>query len=239
MSNPESDQRPVGEIVEDTTPSPVPAKKEYAGEYVRLHPVDPESDVDDLFQNSHHSDEKERIWTYMPYGPFAGKDEMRDWLTGCKASTDIIFFTVISKKLNQCVGMLSMMNIIPQMKTLELGNIWYAPVVHFTRVNTEVIYLMLQESFEALKYRRVEWKCDALNARSRTAAQRLGFSFEGIFRQHFIIKNRNRDTAWFAMTDKDWPAIKTNMKQWLYAGDDSISLTALNKNLLQPTCKEI
>ena len=103
MSNPESDQRPVGEIVEDTTLSPVPAKKEYAGEYVRLHPVDPESDVDDLFQNSHDSDEKERIWTYMPYGPFAGKDEMQDWLTGCKASTNMIFFTVISKKLNQLI----------------------------------------------------------------------------------------------------------------------------------------
>ena len=98
---------------------------------------------------------------------------------------------------------------------------------------------MLQEAFEVLKYRRVEWKCDALNARSRTAAQRLGFSFEGIFRQHFIIKGRNRDTAWFAMTDKDWPGIKANMKQWLYAGEGRISLRALNKNLLQPTCREI
>jgi len=239
MSNPETDTRPVGEIVEDATPSPIPAKKEYTGEYVSLHPVDPSGDVDELFQNSHGSDEKERIWTYMPYGPFTGKDEMRDWLAGCKTSTSMIFFTVTARKLNQRVGMMSILNIIPPMKTLELGNIWYAPVVHFSRVNTEVVYLMLQEAFDALKYRRVEWKCDALNARSRTAAQRLGFSFEGIFRQHFIIKNRNRDTAWFAMTDKDWPGIKANMKQWLYAGESGISLTALNKKLLQPTCREV
>jgi RimJ/RimL family protein N-acetyltransferase len=239
MSNPEKNERPLGEIVEDTTPSSIPVGKEYTGEYVSLHPVDPERDVDELFHNSHGSDEKVRIWTYMPYGPFAGIDEMRGWLTGCKASSDMIFFTVLSKSLNQRVGMMSILNINQKMKTLELGNIWYAPVVHLTRVNTEVIYLMLQEAFEVLKYRRVEWKCDALNARSRTAAQRLGFSFEGIFRQHFIIKGRNRDTAWFAMTDRDWPDIKSNMKQWLYTGDGHTSLTVLNKWLLQPTCREI
>ena len=164
---------------------------------------------------------------------------MLDWLKGCKASTNMTFFTVTSKELNQRVGMMSILNIIPQMKTLELGNIWYSPAVHFTTVNTEVVYLMLTEAFDVLNYRRVEWKCDTLNARSRTAALRLGFSFEGIFRQHFIIKNRNRDTAWFAMIDKDWHHIKTNMIQWLYSGESNISLSALNKKLLHSTCKEI
>ena len=230
---------PLGEIVEDTSPSQIPAKKVYSGEYVTLHPVEPEKDVDELFQNSHGSERNERIWTYMPYGPFSNKNEMLDWLRDCKASTNMIFFTVTSKELNQRVGMMSILNIIPQMKTLELGNIWYSPAVHFTKVNTEVVYLMLSEVFDLLNYRRVEWKCDSLNLRSRVTAVRLGFSFEGIFRQHFIIKNRNRDTAWFAMIDKDWPYIKTNMIQWLYSEESNISLSALNKERLHSTCEEI
>jgi len=239
MVNPSSDELPIGAIVENTMPASIPPQKIYAGEFVKLHPVDPDNDVDELFLNSHGSDEKERLWTYMAYGPFTQKNEMLEWLKGCEAATNMSFFTVISKALNQRVGMMSICNIIPQMKTLELGNIWYSPVVHFSKVNTEVVYLMLSEIFDQLKYRRVEWKCDALNARSRAAALRLGFSFEGIFRQHFIIKNRNRDTAWFAMLDKDWPDIKTNMEKWLYAAENDISLSALNKILLAPTCKEI
>ena len=175
----------------------------------------------------------------MSYGPFSKKDEMLDWLKGCKASTNMLFFTVISKELNQRVGMMSILNVIQQMKTLELGNIWYSSIVHHTKVNTEVVYLMLKETFDRLNYRRVEWKCDTLNARSRAAALRLGFSFEGIFRQHYIIKNRNRDTAWFAMIDKDWSNIKANMEKWLYNGESDISLSTLNKRLLDPTCKEI
>ena len=234
-----SSKMPIGKIVEDTRPSQIPEKKVYSGEYVSLQPVEPEKDVDELFQNSHGSDNKERVWAYMPYGPFTNKSEMLDWLRGCQVSTDMIFFTVTSKELNQRVGMMSFLDIIPQMRLLQLGNIWYSPAVHFTKVNTEVVYLMLSEIFDLLNYRRVEWKCDALNDRSRSAAARLGFSFEGIFQQHWIIKNRNRDTAWFAMTDKDWPNIKTNMTQWLYSGNSNISLSALNEKLLQPTCEEI
>jgi RimJ/RimL family protein N-acetyltransferase len=232
MDTQASSELPLGATVENTNPSPIPTKKTYTGEFVKLHPVEPEDDVDELFLNSHGSDVKERIWTYMPYGPFSKKDEMLDWLKGCKASTNMSFFTVISKELNQRVGMMSILNVIQQMKTLELGNIWYSPIVHFTKVNTEVVYLMLKEIFDKLDYRCVEWKCDSLNARSRAAALRLGFGFEGIFRQHYIIKNRNRDTAWFAMIDKDWSDIKANMKKWLYAGDSDISLSTLNKRLL-------
>jgi RimJ/RimL family protein N-acetyltransferase len=230
---------PIGKVVEDIGPLQTPAKREYSGEFVTLQPVEPERDVDELFLNSHGSDVKERIWTYMAFGPFSTKDDMLDWLMGCKASTNMSFFTVISKELNQRVGMMSILNVIEPMRTLELGNIWYSSIVHHTKVNTEVVYLMLREIFDGLNYRRVEWKCDALNARSRAAALRLGFSFEGIFRQHYIIKNRNRDTAWFAMIDKDWSDLKTNMKKWLYSGKDDISLSALNKKLLNPTCKEV
>ena len=109
------------------------------------------------------------------------------------------------------------------------------PGADFTKVNTETIYLMLSEAIDVLQYRRVEWKCDALNARSRAAALRLGFSFEGIFRQHYIIKGRNRDTAWFAMLDSDWPAVKRNMSRWLYSDETRFSLAKLNQPLLQAT----
>jgi len=229
---------PLGELVEETGPVNVIGKRNYAGQFAAVHPVQPESDVDELFQSSHGSNIKEHIWTYMPYGPFPGRNNMLDWLRTCQASTGMTFFTVVSKELDRRVGMLSILNAVLQMRTVELGNIWYAPRVHHTKINTEVVYLMLTELFDRLNYRRAEWKCDALNARSRAAALRLGFSFEGIFRQHYIIKNRNRDTAWFAMIDRDWPAIRSNMENWLYSGDGHISLSALNKNLLNPTCEE-
>jgi len=239
MDNKNSTGLPIGKVVEDVGPVKPPAKIKYSGEFVTLAPVEPERDVDELFHNSHGNDAKEQIWTYMAYGPFSTRDKMLDWLNDCSASTNMTFFTVFSKELDQHVGMMSILNVIEPMRTLELGNIWYSPIVHHTKVNTEVVYLMLTEIFEELKYRRIEWKCDALNARSRAAALRLGFSFEGIFRQHYIIKGRNRDTAWFSMIDKEWPVLKKNMEKWLYTDESGISLTEINKPLLKPTCNVI
>jgi RimJ/RimL family protein N-acetyltransferase len=229
------DNLPLGEWVADSAPTQPPGSKPYTGRYVNLSPVDPVKDIGELYRNSHGSEEKTRLWTYMSYGPFPNEADMQQWLRGCKASTDPLFFTVTSKDLNQRVGVVSYLNIVPRMRCLELGNIWYSPIVHHTRVNTETIYLMLSEAFDVLKYRRIEWKCDALNARSRKAALRLGFSFEGIFRQHYIIKGRNRDTAWFAMLNCDWPAVKVNMDLWLYSDEREISLAELNRPLLRAT----
>ena len=172
---------PLGEIVENTASAKPPGRKGYEGRYVNLHPVDPQGDVENLYQNSHGSEVNNRIWTYMAYGPFSDATAMQEWLNDCKASNDPLFLTVTSTDLKQCVGVVSFLNIVPRMRTLELGNIWYSPIVHHTKINTETIYLMLNEAFDVLDYRRVEWKCDALNARSRRAALRLGFSFEGIF----------------------------------------------------------
>jgi RimJ/RimL family protein N-acetyltransferase len=226
---------PLGERVENTAPASPPERRSYEGRFVNLSPVDPPKDAAELYRNSHGSAKKIRLWTYMAYGPFADETEMQQWLEVCKASIDPWFLTVASRELNRRVGMVSFLNIVPQMRSLELGNIWYAPVVHHTNVNTEAVYLMLSEAFDGLSYRRVEWKCDALNAKSRTAALRLGFSFEGIFRQHYIIKGRNRDTAWFAMLDRDWPAVKSNMNRWLYSDEKKISLAELNRPLLRST----
>jgi len=227
------DDLPLGEWVENAAPAQPPERKRYTGRFVSLSPVDPENDATELYRNSHGSEAKTRLWTYMAYGPFSDAADMRQWLRGCAASTDPLFFTVSAKDLNRRVGVVSFLNIASRMRCLEVGNIWYSPIVHHTKVNTETIYLMLSEAFDGLKYRRVEWKCDALNARSRAAALRLGFSFEGIFRQHYIIKGRNRDTAWFAMLDRDWPAVKSNLKCWLYSDEKMMSLTELNRPLLR------
>ena len=224
---------PLGELVENTAAASLPERKRYEGRYVRLHPVDPPKDVADLYENSHGDTAKNRIWTYMPYGPFSGVAAMQEWLGACKTSKDPLFLTAASAELNQCIGVVSFLNIVAPMRSLEVGNIWYSPIVHRTKINTETIFLMLSEAFDTLDYRRVEWKCDALNVRSRAAALRLGFSFEGIFRQHYIIKGRNRDTAWFAMLDSDWPAVKHNMQRWLYSDKDKPSLTELNKPYLR------
>jgi len=226
---------PLGEWVENSTPAQSPGRRLYEGRYVNLAPVDPEKDIVELYRNSHGSKEKAGLWTYMAYGPFSDEMDMQAWLSGCEASADPLFLTVTSKDLNQRVGMVSFLNIAPRMRSLELGNIWYSPLVQHTKINTETVYLMLSEAFDALLYRRVEWKCDALNARSRAAALRLGFSFEGIFRQHYIIKGRNRDTAWFAMIDRDWPSIKRNMNRWLYSDENKVSLAGLNQPLLRAT----
>jgi RimJ/RimL family protein N-acetyltransferase len=218
---------PVGEPV-STTPARRPPRAVVEGRFVSLAPVDPQAHGARLFANAHDgSDEAARMWTYMPYGPWPDEAAMLLWLDRLPASEDPLFFTVVERATGEPVGVVTFMSVDVTMRRLELGNIWYAPRAQRSRANTESAYLMLREAFEELGYRRVEWKCDALNARSRAAAERLGFTFEGIFRHHMIIKGRNRDTAWFAMLDDDWPAVKTNMQRWLEE-DPPPSLRDLN-----------
>ena len=222
---------PVGNIIKPTAPVGLPQRTDYEGKFIRLSPVNPQTDVAELYECSHGSDIKEQIWTYMSYGPFDNTHNMHKWLVEGAKSEDPSFFTVHHLESKQRVGMVSFLNVVSDMRRLELGHIWYSPDSQRSNVNTEAIYLMLCEAFDRLKYRRVEWKCDALNERSRAAALRLGFKFEGIFRQHMIIKGLNRDTAWYAMMDSEWAAIKENMEMWLYQNpDQQLSLTALNSD---------
>ncbi|RKU08385.1 GNAT family N-acetyltransferase [Candidatus Poribacteria bacterium] len=219
----------VGNIVQPITPVDVPQKADYEGKFITLSPINPQTDVAELYRCSHGSDVKEQIWTYMSYGPFNSTHDMHKWLGEGAESEDPLFFTVHHLESKQRVGMVSFLNIVSDMRRLELGHIWYSPDSQRSNVNTEAIYLMLCEAFDRLKYRRVEWKCDALNEKSRAAALRLGFKFEGIFRQHMIIKGQNRDTAWYSMLDSEWAAIKKNMEMWLYQDpDQQLSLTSLN-----------
>lgn len=211
---------PVGDIVKSIAHVDVPSKTDYEGEFIKLSPVNPQADVAELYECSHGSDVKEQIWTYMSYGPFNDQHNMQMWLEEGAGSEDPLFFIVHHIESKQRVGMVSFLNIVSDMRRLELGHIWYSPDSQRSNVNTEAMYLMLCEAFDRLKYRRVEWKCDSLNERSRAAALRLGFKFEGIFRQHIIVKGRNRDTAWYSMLDSEWPAIKKSVEMWLYQNPD-------------------
>jgi len=224
---------PIGEHVADTSPRNCPSHTPLAGKTVRLEQPDADRDAQALFTATHSNGVDPGQWTYMSYGPFAQASDMHDWIVDLQSSQDPLYLVVREPATSEPVGMVSFLNIAVDDHRLELGNIWYVPAVQRTCVNTETVYLMLCESFDRLRYRRVEWKCDSLNARSVTTAARLGFSFEGVFRQHFIAKGRNRDTAWFAMLDSDWPMIKKNFEAVLYDPQCTVSLATLNAEYLR------
>ena len=214
---------PVGPTVEGAPAAP-PGPEPLAGRWVSLAP--PSGTLAEaLYPATHGSPEAEAVWTYMPYGPFHDEGAMAEWLDGLAGSADPRFFAVSLDGIP--VGVVSYLNAVTTDRRIEIGHIWYAPAAQRTRANTEVAYLLLRRAFEELGNRRVEWKCDALNARSRAAAVRLGFTFEGIFRQHMIVKGRNRDTAWFSMLDPEWPGVRAAMERWLEAEPGAVSLGTL------------
>jgi RimJ/RimL family protein N-acetyltransferase len=227
---PSSDPLPVGEPVAGSFAALRPRRGPFAGRLVTLRALDPAADVDELFARTHGSPPRERVWTYMFDGPFASRAAMLAWLERVAPGEDPLFLCVADASGLPC-GLVSFLNVRTEMRVLELGNIWYVPEVQRSRVNTEAVFLMLRESFDVLGYRRVEWKCDSLNARSRQAALRLGFRFEGVFAQHMIVKGRNRDTAWYAMLDRDWPRVRANFERYLASAEGTVSLAALNEGL--------
>jgi RimJ/RimL family protein N-acetyltransferase len=221
-----SERQPVGEPV-DGAPALRPPLAAIEGRFVCLTPLDPAAHAAGLYERSHATADDEAIWTYLSYGPFDGLEEMTAWLLASAASTDPLFLTVLDLATQDPVGVVSLMNIDPPMRRLELGHIWYVRAAQRGRANTEAAFLLLREAFEAWRYRRVEWKCDALNARSRAAAERLGFTFEGVFRSHMIVKGRNRDTAWFSMLAEEWPHRRSAMQRWLEAEPGTCSLAEM------------
>lgn len=200
-----------------------PVPEVFSGRRITLMPLDVTRDVEDLFAISHADEVTRQLWRHMPKGPFADAADQAAFLQEWTARPDVVAFTVVDAATRRRLGSISLMSIRAEHGVAELGNIWYAPAAQRTKANTEACFLLLRHCFETLRYRRMEWKCDSRNERSRSAALRLGFTFEGIFRQHMIIKGENRDTAWFAMLDHDWPRIRAAMQRWLY-GDDSVPL---------------
>lgn len=221
---------PLGKAV-DPAPARRPQRVVLEGRHVRIVPLAPEH-ADALFDGS-HGPEAERLWAYLSPTPFAGRADFADYVARCAASEDPLFFAVLDRASGRAVGQASFLRITPEHRVIEVGHILYTPALARTAGGTEAMYLMARYAFEDLGYRRYEWKCNALNAPSRRAAERYGFTQEGVFRQHMIVKDRNRDTAWYAMLDGEWPARKTAFERWLAPenfdakGRQRVSLRAL------------
>jgi RimJ/RimL family protein N-acetyltransferase len=184
------------------------------GRLCRLEPIDLQRHAHDLF-TAFSSDRDGRNWTYLPYGPFPSEEALRDWIEASCLGADPCFFSVIDLNSGGAVGVASYLRIEPPTGVIEVGHIHFSPLMQGQPISTEAMYLMMRQVFDELGYRRYEWKCDALNQPSRDAAARLGFLFEGIFRQATIYKRRNRDTAWYSMLDREWPAARRAFEQWL------------------------
>jgi RimJ/RimL family protein N-acetyltransferase len=178
---------------------------------VRVEPVNSPRHAKQLYESSAGAD---AIWDYLPYGPFASQAEFTEWLEARAASKDPLFFSIIDREAGEAGGMASLLRMAPEHGVIEIGHIWFAPTLQQTRAGTEAIYLLSRYAFE-LGNRRYEWKCNALNQASRRAAERFGFTFDGIFRQHMVVKGRNRDTAWYSMTDAEWPSRRAAFEAWL------------------------
>jgi RimJ/RimL family protein N-acetyltransferase len=228
--------QPVGFPVAGWTPPPLPPRDPMIGRICRIEPLDPARDAAQLHA-ANLLDTDGRNWTYLPYGPFATVDDYRRWLDTAAAVPDPMFHTIVDLATGAPVGVASYLRIDPSAGSIEVGHINYSPRLQRTVAATEAMYLMMKRAF-ALGYRRYEWKCHALNAPSRRAAQRLGFSYEGIFRQARVDKGRNRDTAWYAMIDREWPAIDAAFQRWLDPanfddhGRQRTSLAALTSSIL-------
>jgi RimJ/RimL family protein N-acetyltransferase len=206
--------RPVGAPL-DWAGAARPRRRTLQGVAASLEPLDVPRHARDLYEASHPPVTGPELWDYLPYGPFADLREFTAWLAACERSPDPLWFAIVNRDSGRALGMASYLRIAPAHGVIEIGHIWMSPLLQRTRAATEAIYLLAREVFAQLGDRRLEWKCDALNAPSRRAAERFGFRFEGVFRQAAVIKGRNRDTAWYSLLDGEWPAARDAWEQWL------------------------
>lgn len=205
--------QPIGFPLPAWTPPPLPPRAPLSGRCCRLEPLDADRHAAELFA-ANQLDTDNRMWTYLPYGPFASIEQYAEWVQAASKSNDPLFFAIIDLQTNLAVGVASYLRIDPSNGVIEVGHLAFSPHLQRTPAATEAMYLMMKHAFD-LGYRRYEWKCDALNAPSRAAAERLGFKFEGIFRQAVIYKQRSRDTAWYSIIDREWAAIAARFARWL------------------------
>jgi RimJ/RimL family protein N-acetyltransferase len=213
-------------------PAPRPQRRTFAGRYVTLAPL-VSGHADALYEGS-HGPENEVVWYYLFEGPFADRGAFRAFIEEKSRSEDPLFYAILDKTSALPLGWATLMRIEPRHRVIEVGNIMYTPALQRTPGATEAMYLLAHYVFDELGYRRYEWKCNDLNAPSKRAAVRFGFSFEGVFRNHMIVKGRNRDTAWFAMLDSEWPRRKAAFETWLARdnfdekGQQRVALSQLN-----------
>ncbi len=203
--------RDIGAEVPGWQPPPLPGRPTLSGAYVTLEPLDADLHAADLHRAFSGHD---RLWDWMPYGPFVSAAGYHRWIREAGMGSDPMFLALRDRATGHCGGVASWLRITPQAGTIEVGHICLSPEIAGSRAATEAMVLMMQAAF-AMGYRRYEWKCNALNLPSRRAAQRLGFSFEGVHRQAAVVKGRNRDTAWFSILDGEWPALAEAFAAWL------------------------
>jgi RimJ/RimL family protein N-acetyltransferase len=205
--------QPIGPSLDGWQAPPRPPRTVIDGRWARLEPLDPDRHARALF-DANALDADGRNWTYLPIGPFPTFAAYDEWLRRMAAGDDPLFFTLIDRDADRPVGVASYLRIDPAAGSIEVGHINFSPLAQRTRAATEAMFLMMRHAF-GLGYRRYEWKCDALNAPSRAAAERFGFAYEGLFRQATIYKGRSRDTAWYSIVDHEFPAIERAFGQWL------------------------
>jgi len=229
------ERAPDANAVARVPPARWPFRAPIEGTWAGLEPVDPGLHAAALYACSHRTpEEAEALWRYMPYGPFADEKAFATWLGDCASAADPLFYAIVDHDDGAVVGMASFLNIFPKNGSIEIGHIWFAPTVQRSRLTTEALYLMMRHAMDDLGYRRLEWKCNALNGPSRTAARRLGFRFEGIFYKHLVVKGRNRDTAWYSILDDEWPLVRERFEAWFApdnfdaGGRQKRSLSAMN-----------
>lgn len=204
----------IGRPVSDWEGRSAPPRTALQGQHVRLEPLDATAHAAGLF-DAYSAFPDTSNWTYLPYGPFASPEEYATWVESMATGDDLLAFAMVSPIDGKPVGVASYLRINPAQGSIEVGHLSYSPAIQRSVAATEAMYLMMRRAFDELRYRRYEWKCDSRNAPSRHAAARLGFRYEGTFRNALVMKGRNRDTAWFSIIDEEWPAIRTALESWL------------------------
>ncbi len=204
----------LGRLVDNWSGVRRPEKVIMVGRYSRLEALNIDKHAEALF-GSFSQDIENKNWTYLPYGPFENFSAYQQWLIDASRGSDPVFYVIINQQNNEAIGLAGYLGINPLHGVIEVGHLQFSPQLQKTPIATEAMFLMMQYIFDELGYRRYEWKCNALNEKSKNAALRFGFSFEGIFRQALVVKGRNRDTAWFSMLDSEWPHAKKAFKLWL------------------------
>ncbi len=205
--------QPIGRPIPNWTPPPFPPKVPMIGRTCRLEPLSHALHTTDLY-DAFSRDSASAMWTYLPVGPFATEEEYGCWVREIVTKPDPQFYAIIDSATGKAIGSASFMRIVPQHGCIEVGHLAFSPLLQKTTAATEAMYLMMRQAFD-LGYRRYEWKCHSLNAPSRAAAERLGFTFEGVFRQAVVVKGHNRDTAWYSIIDAEWPQRKMAFEKWL------------------------
>ena len=201
---------PIGILVHSDRVPDLP-RGEIRGSYAILQPLDAGKHTCDLWEVFAGAD---HLWTYMPHGPFLVESDYREWIESKQGGQDPYFYAIVDEQSGKALGVASYLRIDPGARSIEVGGITYSPQLRRSRIATDAMFVMMRNAFD-LGYRRYEWKCDVLNGSSMRAAKRLGMTYEGTFRQAAVVKGRNRDTAWFAIVDSDWPAMRAAFEQWL------------------------